>query len=396
MVPIRQMLVDPSMYYCKCPYPMTPTRIIVHNTYNDAPARNEISYMRSNGNYTSFHVAVDDAEIVQGIPFNRNSFSAGDGAYGTGNRQGIAIEICYSKSGGSRFDEAEKNAAEYIAALLKEYGWGIDKVTKHQDYMDKYCPHRTLDKGWRRFLNMVSGYLGESSSSKPVYDAPASSIKYGVGIAVCTNTIAGSSDGSAGVYKGDWQGTITKVVPGAKYPYLLNNGDIGWTNDTGIDTDPHTPGKQSQTTNSTSSNNIENYSGLITSKINGLAYHSKPDWTDSTIAGTIDKGTTLTIVGRIKVDGVYMYKTKAGWYITSAKEYVEFSKPASSGTVAPSAIKVGDWVGVKVGAKDYNGNSAGGVVRGKVYYTVDELKGDRAVLDIPGICTPFHTKDLFK
>ena len=73
MVPIRQMLVDPSMYYCKCPYPMTPTRIIVHNTYNDAPARNEISYMRSNGNYTSFHVAVDDAEIVQGIPFNRHS-----------------------------------------------------------------------------------------------------------------------------------------------------------------------------------------------------------------------------------------------------------------------------------------------------------------------------------
>lgn len=59
-------------------------------------------------------------------------------------------------------------------------------------------------------------------------------------------------------------------------------------------------------------------------------------------------------------------------------------------------IKVGDWVGVRTGAKDYNGNNAGGVVRGKVYYTVDELKGDRAVLDMPGICTPFHVKDLFK
>lgn len=70
------------------------------------------------------------------------------------------------------------------------------------------------------------------------------------------------------------------------------------------------------------------------------------------------------------------------------------SKP--SPTPATSAIKVGDWVGVKVGAKDYNGNNAGGVVRGKVWYTVDELKGDRAVLDIPGICTPFHVRDLFK
>ena len=59
-------------------------------------------------------------------------------------------------------------------------------------------------------------------------------------------------------------------------------------------------------------------------------------------------------------------------------------------------FKVGDWVGVRSGAKDYNGNPAGAVVRDKVWYTLDELNGDRAVLDIPGICTPFHTKDLFK
>lgn len=395
MVPIKQMLVDTSMYYCKCPYAMTPTRIIVHNTYNDASARNEISYMRSNGKYTSFHVAVDDVEIVQGILFNRNAFSAGDGAYGVGNRQGIAIEICYSMSGGSRFDKAEENAAEYIAALLKEYGWGIDKVTKHQDYMDKYCPHRTLDKGWQRFLNMISKYLKGSTNSKPIYEEPAATIKYGTGIEVCTNTISGSSDGAAGVFTGDWQGTITKVVPGAKYPYLLNNGDIGWTNDKGIDTDPHVPGKQSKPSNTGSKNNLESYSGFVTAKINDLAYHNKPSWSDSTIAGSIDKGTTLTVVGRIKVDGVYMYKTKAGWYITSAKEYVEYSSKKPSGTTS-STIKVGDWVGVRKGAKDYNGGAAAGVVRGKVYYTVDELKGDRAVLDVPGICTPFHVKDLFK
>ena len=63
--------------------------------------------------------------------------------HGKGNMQGIAIEICYSKSGGDRFIKAEKNAAKFIAQLLKERGWGIDKVTKHQDYSSKYCPHRT-------------------------------------------------------------------------------------------------------------------------------------------------------------------------------------------------------------------------------------------------------------
>lgn len=74
---------------------------------------------------------------------------------GKGNMEGISIEICYSKSGGDRFIKAEQNAAKLIAQLLKERGWGIDRVTKHQDYANKYCPHRTLDMGWQRFLNMV-------------------------------------------------------------------------------------------------------------------------------------------------------------------------------------------------------------------------------------------------
>lgn len=125
---------------------MTPSRIVVHNTANDATARNEIDYMTRNNDETSFHYAVDDKEIVQGIEENRNSWNAGDGN-GKGNREGIAIEICYSKSGGERFLKAEDNAASLIADILKRYGWGIDRVTKHQDYSGKYCPHRTLDMG---------------------------------------------------------------------------------------------------------------------------------------------------------------------------------------------------------------------------------------------------------
>ena len=72
----------------------------------------------------------------------------------------IGIEICYSRSGGERFEQAERLCAEYTAYLLKQYGWGIDRVRKHQDWSGKYCPHRTLDMGWDRFLNMVNSYLG--------------------------------------------------------------------------------------------------------------------------------------------------------------------------------------------------------------------------------------------
>lgn len=160
-VNITHILCPTNKYPIKCPYTMNPTRIVVHNTANDASAKAEVSYMLGNNNEVSYHYAVDDKEIVQGIPENRTTWNAGDGGKGKGNREGISIEICYSKSGGDRFIQAEKNAVELIVKILKERSWGIDKVTKHQDYSGKYCPHRTLDIGWQRFLDMVKERLDQ-------------------------------------------------------------------------------------------------------------------------------------------------------------------------------------------------------------------------------------------
>ena len=157
---IKQNLVASENYSVKCPHSMTAEFIVVHNTANDATAENEVAYMIRNKNQVSFHYAVDDQEVVQGVPINRNTWHAGDGN-GEGNRKGISIEICYSKSGGTRFDQAEKNAAHFIATLLRERGWSIEKVKKHQDFSNKYCPHRTLDKGWNGFIQMIKIYLND-------------------------------------------------------------------------------------------------------------------------------------------------------------------------------------------------------------------------------------------
>ena len=170
---IIQSLVAQNMYDVKCPYSMTPKGITVHNTANDASAKNEIAYMKSNRNEVSYHIAVDDIEAIQAVPFDRNTWHAGDGGSGFGNRQTIAIEICYSKSGGAKFDKAEKNCAVLVAQLLKQFGWGLDKVYTHQKHSGKYCPHRTLDYGWNRFMNMVrEAYNGTVSS--PTVSQPSS------------------------------------------------------------------------------------------------------------------------------------------------------------------------------------------------------------------------------
>ena len=174
---IVKMLVPESKYSIKCPHSMNPEFIIIHNTANDASAMAEISYMIGNNKKVSFHCAIDNYRIVQGVPFDRNTWNATDGGNGTGNRKGIALEICYSKSGGERFEEAQKLAAEYTAYLLKKYNWGIDKVKKHEDfYPAKGCPHRTLSEGWQNFLNLVQSYMVdrpidnniESGSDEPV------------------------------------------------------------------------------------------------------------------------------------------------------------------------------------------------------------------------------------
>lgn len=158
---IIQDFIPETKWQLKCPYPMTPEFVVVHNTANDASAKSEVAYMKRNDLQTGFHFAVDDVEARQAILMERNAWHAGDGTNGRGNRYGIAVEICWSKSGGEKFDKAEENAAKLIAEILKKYGWGTDHVKKHQEFSGKYCPHRTLDLGWDRFIEKVKMYMAE-------------------------------------------------------------------------------------------------------------------------------------------------------------------------------------------------------------------------------------------
>lgn len=151
---IRQMPLDTGKYSLKSPYTMNPQGYCIHNTANNASANNEVAYMNRNDQSTSFHYAIDDIEVVQAIPESRNAFHALDGN-GIGNRGHIAIEICYSTGDMDKFSKSEENCAKFLATRLRERGWGIDRVKKHQDFSGKYCPHKTLDLGWERFLNLV-------------------------------------------------------------------------------------------------------------------------------------------------------------------------------------------------------------------------------------------------
>ncbi|GAA0229404.1 peptidoglycan recognition protein family protein [Metaclostridioides mangenotii] len=167
---LMQSLLPSSKYNRKCPYSMTPIGVCVHNTYNDAPAINEITYMKNNDSSTSYHIAVDDKVAIQAIPFNRNAFHAGDGGNGTGNRKYIAVEICYSKSGGERFKKAESRAASEVATILKQYGWGIERVKAHRDFAKKDCPHRTNMTEFKKLVQDELNKLTNKTQQQQGYE----------------------------------------------------------------------------------------------------------------------------------------------------------------------------------------------------------------------------------
>ena len=178
-----QMLVPVAKYGIKCPYAMVPEFLTIHNTANNASALAEISYMIGNWEEVSYHLAVDDEQAIQGLPLDRNGWHAGDGTNGTGNRTTIAIEICHSLTKGNpKYAKSEDNGAKLAAIILHQYGWGIDRIRKHQDWSGKYCPHRILDNGnWEGFKGKVQAYLlqlqGKQTPTPKPTATPKASVK---------------------------------------------------------------------------------------------------------------------------------------------------------------------------------------------------------------------------
>lgn len=297
----KQNLVSSSKYSIKCPYAMEAEFVVIHNTANDASAEKEVKYMISNNNQVSFHYAVDDKEVVQGIPTNRNAWASGDGSSGKGNRKGIHIEICYSKSGGAKFNEAEKNTAEFVAKMLKERGWGIDKVKKHQDFSNKYCPHRTLDNGWNRFLDMIKSHL--TATTKPQQPQTSSSIKVGDEVKVKTSaTHYATGQSMASFVKGSTY-EVTKV-DGNK---LLLSDITSWVWDYDVE-------RIGSTTQSNQTNSF-----LVEIICDSLNIRQKADF-NSKVVGTVKKGQVFTIVE--ESNGLGKLKSGAG-YISLNSKYVK-------------------------------------------------------------------------
>jgi N-acetylmuramoyl-L-alanine amidase len=139
------------------------TSITIHNTGNPAStARNERAYLTNPGNTrtASYHIVVDEREVIECLPLNENAWASGDGSGpASGNRTSIQIEICESGNYAKTLD----NAATLVAGMLQQRGWGVDKLRRHFDWSGKICPRLMYDAGkwtgWAQFKAMVAEKL---------------------------------------------------------------------------------------------------------------------------------------------------------------------------------------------------------------------------------------------
>ena len=321
----------------------------------------------------------------------------------------ISIEICYSKSGGDRFHKAEENAAELTAILMKKYGWGTDKIgTKtintHKYRSGKYCPHRTLDEGIDRFWNMVREKYATITGTEynPQPETPSTSGRK-VGDVVTINGIYTSSTSTTKLNPARNSGTITKIVS-ARNPYLLDYGNLGWTNDSCI-----TSSSGSSSSSSSSGKSLDqvaqevingqwgngsdrksrlqaagyNYSE-VQNRVNEILTGKSSSSSSSSSRKSIDTLADEVIAGKWGSGADRKNRLQAAGYDYNAvqarvNEKLGVKSSGSSSSSSSSSIKVGDRVKVKSGAKDYNGTKLSSAVYSNIYNVI-QVNGNRVVI----------------
>ena len=128
------------------------------------------------------HYYVDNTCAWQNLPRNLSGWHAADGS-GNGNRRTIAIECIMSSAYNSTDKKSEDNCAKLAAALLKQYGLGINHLYTHTHWLNvrdgkrgtvdqlntmhnsyKMCPAYILPH-WAEFKKKVQSYLNAGTST---------------------------------------------------------------------------------------------------------------------------------------------------------------------------------------------------------------------------------------
>lgn len=383
------MPLSASRYALKAPYEMPfIDGVTIHETDNSASAQAEIAYMQRNNNLVSFHYAVDELGVYQGLPLERNGWHAGDGTNGRGNRRTIGIEVRNNLQSGNleQYRAARANAEKLVGWLMYVYGFEVDDIELgifiHKDWSGKNCPRRMIADNYMPTFKVNA--KKHMDSYKAVVVVPPvvekiSKLKEGMKVKIKAD---------AGRYA-----NIDKAIPEwvKKQTYTIK----------AVNNDTKSVLLQ-EILSWVKMHDIEGYE---------IAYPAIPENLQFKVGDmVVVKAGSVSYTGATVIPQWYFTPKRIdslngaravldinGWCTAFNVKDLNLSKvrEAEPAPAPISSIKLRDLVLVKQGAKSYNGKSvsSGWFTTPKL---VDQIVGDRVLLDAGGWNTNFNIKDLVK
>lgn len=178
-----------------------PAYIVIHETDNwskGADAKAHATAMKNGNLAGTVHYYVDSKSVYQTLEHSDGAWAVGDGKgkYGITNRNSINIEICVNPE--TDYYKAVDKAEQLAAQLLKQYGWGTDRLKRHYDASRKNCPRRIQAEGrWPEFVQKTAAYMKRQTTVNNTTNTTKSSVTLTNKIEVQFPVIQKGSKGTA-------------------------------------------------------------------------------------------------------------------------------------------------------------------------------------------------------
>lgn len=233
-------------------------------------------------------------------------------------------------------------------------------LTRHNMFAATTCPGPYLQSRFEELAKTVNKILDGEEKPAPV-PTPSITTKKKIGDTVTINGIYVASNSTKKLSPARTTGKITKIVNGAANPYLLDNGNLGWTNDSCI-------------VSESSSNANAPVNKGTKMKVNaraGLNVREKPNGRK---VGAIAYQTVVIVT-----------EEQNGWSKIGDKQWVSsaYLTKISDQTISTVSFKVGDKVKIKTSATKYvTGQTIPSAYKNKIYTIMQKESGKSLIKEL--------------
>jgi len=213
--------------------------VTIHHMAGKLTAKQCGGIFQREGRYGSSHYGIGYAGEIACYVEEQNT--AWTNSNWDSNCKSVTIETSNDENGGGwHVSDASLNSLiKLVADIAKRNNLGTlvkgVNLTWHSMFADTSCPGTYLMSKLDYIIEEANKINGGTPQPTPT--------KYKVGDKVEINGVYVSSTSTEKLKPAITKGTITKIVEGARNPYLLNNGNIGWVNDNCIVSKPITTTK---------------------------------------------------------------------------------------------------------------------------------------------------------